>query len=196
MYIVFFKITYLGQSNISTVWKYFCFYRVHLPDTTSFFNRLILQILSPRGLILTLHIKGTWRPSVELVGAAPTVPAPLGATYTKTSLALKPQVRHLKEECQKIKTLQINFSSQRPQSHVSNTQGDCHKFKALLNNLFSYGTGYWNKRRVFTIFFYYATGDTFKGRMCHEIYRFNENLSTFRLPPKNTGMSSTIQQQR
>ncbi len=60
-------------------------------------------------LILTLHIEGTWRPSVELVGSAPTVPAPLGATYTKTSLALKPQVRHLKGECQKIKTLQNNL---------------------------------------------------------------------------------------
>ncbi len=120
-------------------YKYFVWYRLNLPDTTSFFSALFCKFYPQGALILTFHIKGTWRPSVELVGAAPTVPAPLGATYTKTSLALKPQpqVRHLKGECQKIKLFQINFSSLRPKSHVWKIKGECPKIKTLQNSLLS-----------------------------------------------------------
>jgi hypothetical protein len=39
----------------------------------------------------TYGCSGTWKPSVAIVGSAPTGPAPLGTTYTKTSLAYNSQ---------------------------------------------------------------------------------------------------------
>ena len=47
--------------------------------------------MSNKMYILIPCVTGTWKPSVEIVGAPPTGPAPLGATYTKTSLAYSQQ---------------------------------------------------------------------------------------------------------